>query len=142
MEADKIWTTTLLGRLVERDESPWADIHGRPLNARDLGKRLAPYRVKSRDVKIDGMVRKGFHKSDFHDLWASYLDNHLSATSATSATKLNSKSKKVAEVAEVAAKPWNGRGRGIRAVVTNEDHCAHIDEWYEREERLAIQGLA
>lgn len=106
--ADKIWTTTLLARLVERDESPWADIHGRPLDPRGLSRKLAPYRVKSRDVKINGTTRKGFYKSDFHDLWASYLDNHLSATSATSATNLNNKSKKVAEVAEVAANPEPG----------------------------------
>ena len=142
--ADKIWTSTLLRRLVERDESPWADIHGRSLDARGLGKRLFPYRVKSRDVKIDGIVRKGFHRSDFNDLWASYLDNQLSATSATSATKLNSKSKKVAEVAEVAANRTDLEERaailefdaGLPRAQAEAQAAAEFDGWADMPEGL------
>lgn len=102
-EADKIWSTTLCQRLREREESPWADIKGKPIDERGLAVRLKPYRVKSKDVRMDGVVRKGFDRSDFADLWKRYLDLlGGSATSATSATNLISKNNFVAGVADVA----------------------------------------
>jgi hypothetical protein len=105
LEADKIWSSTLCKRLCERDESPWADIRGKPLDERGLAVRLKPYRVKSRDVKIDGTVRKGYHRTVFANLWKRYLTpSQTSATSATNATFLNNKNNLVAEVAEVAAR--------------------------------------
>jgi hypothetical protein len=101
LEADKIWTSSLLHRLCERPESPWKDIKGKPLSDRGLADKLRPYRIKSRDVKIDGEVRKGFYRSDFHDAWKRFVDPvPLKATSATSATKLINGTKKVAEVAD------------------------------------------
>ena len=39
-----------------------------------LADRLRPYRIKSRQVKIDGMNRQGFHRADFIDAWKRYLD--------------------------------------------------------------------
>src|SRR5262249_15195579 len=107
LTADKIWTSTLCQRLRDREESPWADIKGKPIDERGLAVRLKPYRVRSRDVKIDGVVRKGYHRSDFDDLFKRYLGpSALNATSATSATNLANKDNLVAEVAEVAL----GRG--------------------------------
>jgi uncharacterized protein DUF3631 len=95
LEADKIWTGTLCQRLRDREESPWADIKGKPLDERGLSIRLKAYRIKSRDVKISGIVRKGFHRSDFADAWKRYLPRkdppQGSATSATSATNLANK---------------------------------------------------
>ena len=103
LDADKIWTCTLCQRLRDREESPWADIRGKALDERGLSVRLKAYRLKSRDVRIDGVVRKGFHKSDFADAWKRYLPQPQgSATSATSATNLINKSNFVADVADVA----------------------------------------
>lgn len=103
LDADKIWTTTLLERLRDREESPWADIRGKPLNDRGLAERLRPYGIRSKDTKISGTNRKGYDRADFSDAWNRYLPDGLSATSATSATNLNNKNNLVAEVAEVAA---------------------------------------
>ena len=87
LNADKIWTETLLRRLCERDESPWADIKGKPLTGRALAVMLKHYRIKSNsDVKIDGINRKGYRKSDFEDPWKRYLP-----ASATKATNLANK---------------------------------------------------
>src|SRR5262249_3453722 len=50
--ADKLTTPMLLERLMCRDESPWRDIRGKPLDDRGLGKRLKPYGIKSRQVRV------------------------------------------------------------------------------------------
>ena len=103
LEADKIHTDTLLRRLIDREESPWADIRGKPLADRGLAERLRSYRIKSRDVKISGLNRKGYFKADFEQSWKSYLTpSPVSATSATSATNLGNKDNLVALVATVA----------------------------------------
>ena len=105
--AERIWTETLLQKLCNRDESPWKDIHGKPLNDRGLASRLKPYGVKSGDVKISGTNHKGYLASQFADAWNRYLPDAAgtSATSATSATFLNNKNNLVAPVAPV-AHPW------------------------------------
>jgi hypothetical protein len=105
-DADALWTETLLERLHQRSESPWKEIHGKPLNDRGLAQRLKNYRdadgrpIKSRDVKLDGANRKGYRAEQFQDVWRRYLGT--SATSATNATLLISENKKVAQVAQVA----------------------------------------
>ena len=66
LEADRIWTGTLVDRLRNREESPWNDIRGKPLDGRMLADMLKPYRIKANnDVKIDGINRKGYRRSDF-----------------------------------------------------------------------------
>ena len=43
LQSEKIWTETLLQRLREREESPWADLgKGKPLSDRGLADRLNP----------------------------------------------------------------------------------------------------
>src|SRR5262249_26596734 len=73
LEADKIWTDTLLRRLCERQESPWKDIKGRQLNDRGLADMLRPYGIRSKDIRLDGSVRKGYSRADFADAWKRYL---------------------------------------------------------------------
>jgi Protein of unknown function (DUF3631) len=104
--ADALWTETLLERLIERPESPWKDIYGKPLTDRGLAQRLKNHRdqhgepIRSCDVKLNGTNRKGYRAEQFHDVWPRYLE--MSATRATRATFLNGQNKKVAEVAQVA----------------------------------------
>jgi hypothetical protein len=94
---------SLLERLCSRDESPWKEIRGKPLDDRGLARRLKGFSVKSRDVNLSGTNRKGYRAEDFRDAWKRYLPPvGASATSATSATNLNSQNKKVALVAQVA----------------------------------------
>jgi hypothetical protein len=72
------------------DEAPWGDLHGKPLDARGLARWLRPYDVRPRDVRIDGVVVKGYRAEDLADPWARYLASTPtppgSATRATSAT--------------------------------------------------------
>ncbi|MFG1855010.1 DUF3631 domain-containing protein [Actinomadura geliboluensis] len=87
-DAEALHGATILDALCKLDESPWADWYGRPLNARDLAKMLAPYGVKSRDVKEGGINRKGYRREHLYDAWSRYLrpEQEGSATAATSAT--------------------------------------------------------
>jgi Protein of unknown function (DUF3631) len=143
LEADKIWTSTLCQRLRDREESPWADIKGKPLDERGLSVRLKAYRIKSRDVRIDGVVRKGFCRSDFADAFKRYLSREAdlqgSATSATSATNLNNKNNFVADVADVADRRLESEAV-VKPLITNPEAVpiARLHEDSEFEERAAI----
>jgi Protein of unknown function (DUF3631) len=68
-------TATILERLTELPESPWGDLHGKPINDRVLAKRLKQYGVRSKDVRIEGRVSplNGYTREDLHDVWRRYL---------------------------------------------------------------------
>jgi Protein of unknown function (DUF3631) len=93
-DADALHTETILADLVKLDEAPWADFpvkgrpSGRPITAGNLAELLRPYKVKSCDVKLAGVNRKGYRRDHLHDPWTRYLPDPPggSATSATGAT--------------------------------------------------------
>jgi hypothetical protein len=126
--AEAMWTEALLAHLHERSESPWKDIKGKPLDDRGLARRLKGFGIRSRDIKLNGHVRKGYRAEQFHDAWKRYLA--LSATNATSATKLINQNNSVAEVAEVAArtcKHCGGFGTLLEASYNGEPVLLHRD---------------
>ena len=71
--ADKLWRDTLIERLIARDESPWASMHGKPLDGRGLAMRLKPYGLKSKTVRVGDRTAKGYDTADFADAWGRYL---------------------------------------------------------------------
>jgi hypothetical protein len=125
-DGDAMHGETILEALRKIDEAPWADYYGRPVNARDVAKLLSPYGVRSVDVKIGGINKKGYRRDHLHDPWSRYLDppgpSAISATGATGqvsdgaevagsasqalpATGMVPLTSGVAEVAEVAPTP-------------------------------------
>jgi hypothetical protein len=89
-DASKIATTDLLAGLHDLDETPWADLNGRPLNARKLATLLRPYSIRSRSVRLDdGSTPKGFKRDQFGDAWSRYLRSSgtVAATPATTAAQ-------------------------------------------------------
>ncbi|WNI16233.1 DUF3631 domain-containing protein [Actinacidiphila sp. ITFR-21] len=88
---ERMPTAHILLSLNSLDESPWADINGRPLDARGLAKRLGEYvtadnqPVKARNIKTGDGVVKGYYATDLHDAWNRYCPP-TPQTSATSAT--------------------------------------------------------
>ncbi|MCT9109541.1 DUF3631 domain-containing protein [Streptomyces mirabilis] len=101
---DRLPTVAVLDRLCSLDEAPWADMSGRPLDARTLAKLLGEYMtgdntpIKARNIKAGGAVLKGYYAVDLHDAWARYCPPPAeSATSATSATPQVSGPEKVAD---------------------------------------------
>jgi hypothetical protein len=66
-------TAVLLERLQALEESPWADLRGRPLDARGLANQLGAYGVKSTKVKTGGKSLNGYRREDLHDVWLRYV---------------------------------------------------------------------
>jgi hypothetical protein len=96
---DVMPTTTILEKLQAIEDGPWADMHGKPIDARRLSRMLGKYQVKPKVVRIGDFTPRGYTREQLADLWRRYLDPPVSATSATSATSLASH---VADVADVA----------------------------------------
>jgi Protein of unknown function (DUF3631) len=70
---DRIATEALLDELHGLEESPWAELRGKPLDSRGLARLLSRYEVKSRPLRIDGKVVKGYDATDLTDPWSRYL---------------------------------------------------------------------
>lgn len=70
---ERLSTEHILERLHEVDESPWADLRGKPLDSRGLARRLAKYDVKPKLTRLDGQVFRGYHAADLADPWSRYV---------------------------------------------------------------------
>jgi hypothetical protein len=136
--AEALSTETLLADLVEIDESPWADLRGKPMDARGLSRRLSQYAIKPTVVRIGDSTPRGYRRADLHDAWSRYLparstppaDSATSATSATgpvpaplpdSATSATSATDEPPTACELCGKPLllqDGRAR-----------CARCERW-------------
>ncbi|PZS13235.1 MAG: hypothetical protein DLM60_21030 [Pseudonocardiales bacterium] len=85
---DRMTTADVLTALGELEESPWADLHGKPLDSRRLSKELARYGIKPKNLRLPiGGVIKGYRTDGddgLADVWSRYLP--AAATSATAAT--------------------------------------------------------
>ncbi|MFC1796069.1 DUF3631 domain-containing protein [Pseudomonadota bacterium] len=87
---ERMSTSNILNALYEIEDSPWAELKGKPLNPRGLSARLRSYNVKPKDIRIGGKILKGYSRSDLWDVWERYLSSppEESATSATGATEM------------------------------------------------------
>jgi len=70
---ERLSTDTVLERLYNVEEGPWGDLRGRPINARDLARRLTAYDVRSTQLKVDGQKVRGYRREDLWDAWQRYL---------------------------------------------------------------------
>jgi len=66
-------TEDILAGLNGREESPWADLCGHPINALGLANQLRPYGVRSANVRQGDKIAKGYRREDLHDAWSRYL---------------------------------------------------------------------
>ena len=96
--ADALPTEVLLDDLHALDESPWADLKGKPLDARGLSRYLSRYRTPDNPmrpvvIRVGDSTPRGYRREDLHDAWSRYLPTPTlstpspdPATSATPAT--------------------------------------------------------
>jgi hypothetical protein len=70
---ERLSTQEILQSLYDIEESPWAELKGKPLTPRGLASLLRPYHVKSRDVRVGDKTLKGYYSDDLWDGWERYL---------------------------------------------------------------------
>lgn len=70
-DAEYLATDELLTALHALDESPWADLRGKALDARALSYRLGKYGIGPKQIKA--INRKGYRREDLADAWSRYL---------------------------------------------------------------------
>jgi putative DNA primase/helicase len=84
-ECERITSEALVGALNGMPDRPWAECnHGKELTQNGLARRLKAG-IRSKNVRIGGLVPKCYEASDFAESFARYLDPPFQpATSATS----------------------------------------------------------
>jgi hypothetical protein len=76
-------TSDLIERLRGLEESGWDE----RLTPYKLGKLLRTFQISSRNIRLDGVVRKGYLLADMEPVWSRYLPHlQIPATSVTSGT--------------------------------------------------------
>ncbi len=71
---DRIWTERLLNQLYNMEERPWADWRkGKALSARNLSRILKTFSIQSKDLKMEGVNKKGYRLEDFSECFVRYL---------------------------------------------------------------------
>ncbi|PJB70489.1 MAG: hypothetical protein CO093_07525 [Alphaproteobacteria bacterium CG_4_9_14_3_um_filter_47_13] len=89
---ERLSTVDLLQELNVDDVKPWATYNrGKPMNPRQLAKRLGEYRIKPQTIRMGTGTVKGFQKAWFDDAFTRYLSPPSSPflnSSVTSGTSL------------------------------------------------------
>ena len=82
---ESVSTEEILKTLNAMEEAPWGDIRGKQLDARALARRLKPYGVMPKSVRVGQGTPKGYTREDLFDAWERYLPSggKAAATSAT-----------------------------------------------------------
>jgi hypothetical protein len=113
-EDDRLASAVLIDRLKDRDESPWKDIRGKPLDERGLSSRLKPYGIKSKVVRIGERTPRGYAAEDFHDAWNRYLPAWDPLCNKRNKRNIfDNKNNFVADVADVAGGDGRARARSF-----------------------------
>lgn len=109
--AEQMPTAVLLDALNGLDESPWGDLRGKPLDARNLSRMLGKYGVKPTTIRTPTGTPKGYRTTDLYDAWQRYLPSVSPENSATSATPATNDGWLGEAPAQTAAR-LNGGARG------------------------------
>jgi len=113
---DRLSTETLLAKLCAMAEAPWADLRGKHLDARSLGRRLGMYDVHSHQFKVAGEKVRGYsipgsdeHGGGLYDAFARYLPHPLDPECGTGGTSGTS------QISATEGVPLGAAGTGTRA---------------------------
>jgi ferritin-like protein len=72
-EPDMLTTDDLIKKLLELDESPWADLHGKSIDPRGLSKLLKPFGIEPKTIRVGSSTPRGYLRQDFINSWNRYL---------------------------------------------------------------------
>ncbi|MBK8274956.1 MAG: DUF3631 domain-containing protein [Nitrospira sp.] len=105
---EAMFTDDLLMALIARDEAPWGDLRGKPLNARGLANLLKGYGIKSKQVRCGSATAKGYSRESFHDAFMRYLPPLANPMPAESETRETSETTHLQS--NERSKAWNSAG--------------------------------
>ena len=100
---ERIFTADLIAALQADDEGPWSNERF-PLTPHRLARLLHPFRIESKQLRIDGTSLKGYERETFLDAWERYLP-----PPPTEAKHRNGKQERSFDVSDRAPSDW-GRG--------------------------------
>jgi hypothetical protein len=99
--ADRFASADLATALCLIETSPWGDNRGKELDARGLARRLRPFKIRPRTVRLDdGTTPKGYPLEVFEDAFARYLvvsDRHTATTPMDKGIEADSRTPHVAD---------------------------------------------
>jgi hypothetical protein len=70
---EHMFTNDILIALYDIEEAPWAELRGRPLDARGMSRLLRNFKVKPQTVRTGSQTMKGYSAADLYDSWVRYL---------------------------------------------------------------------
>jgi len=75
LQTDRVPSATLIERLGDIQEHPWATFnHGKIISPRQLAKLLKSFEIRSQNIRADeGKTPKGYYQVDFQDAFDRYL---------------------------------------------------------------------
>lgn len=83
-QANKMFSAALLEHLMADDEAPWPTWNrGKPMTARQLSTKLGEFGIKSKDIRIGAINKKGYDRADFSEAFTRYLSAETAAAPAT-----------------------------------------------------------
>jgi hypothetical protein len=66
-DAEKLFTAEIIDSLIEMEESPWGDYHGKAIGPHGSSRLLRAYTIKPHLIRIGEAVKRGYEASDFAD---------------------------------------------------------------------------
>lgn len=129
----QIASKVLIDQLCDRDESPWATVNrGQRVDEMGLARRLKPYAIKPRKLRIGTATPRGYHAEDFLDAWKRYLPDPAHPEHPEHLSHCNN-----LDVPPVPPVPGSGEGFSLSTAEAEESPCPHCDgagcDWCERE---------
>jgi hypothetical protein len=120
-------TQTLIDRLCNLEESPYADIRGKKMDGAALAKRLKSYHIKSRVIRVGDKTPRGYLASDFQDAWSRYLPpSSDSRNTRNTRNIIDNKNNIVAPVAPDAPSEGAREGSGTHPEPSDNDPFAQF----------------
>jgi putative DNA primase/helicase len=83
-DTERITSADLANALVAMADRPWVDCsHGKALTQNQLARRLKPFGIAPKNIKIEGRVPKGYMRESFEDAFNRYVPTNTPIQSAT-----------------------------------------------------------
>jgi hypothetical protein len=96
---DRLPSSTVVSALVEIEESPWAEWHGKPITKNGVARILKRYEIRPATIRVGDTTPKGYRIQQFRDAWERYLPPAGTATPQQTASPNGHSQAEVAVVA-------------------------------------------